>query len=95
MRVHRCPKCKDKGRHFGFNLLVMALVKCAFQQTFPTNFTKKTTTSVIVPSSEPSWSGESMMECGDCGHIDRAIEFAWSEYWPETEPLRTEEVSVS
>ena len=85
MRVHRCPKCKEKGRHFGFNLLVMASVRCSFQQTFD-NDVKSHKTSPIVPGNEPTWCGENAMECGDCGHYDRAIEFC-SEYFPNCEPL--------
>lgn len=88
MKVHRCPVCKTKGRHFGFNLQVMALVKVVFQQTFPTNYTKKEKSSALLSFNEPSWSGESTMECMDCGHTDRAIEFT-SEYLPQTEPLET------
>jgi hypothetical protein len=44
MRVHRCPKCATKGRNFGFNLTVMALVKCNVQTQFPTPHTKEVKT---------------------------------------------------
>jgi hypothetical protein len=88
MRVHRCPKCATKGRNFGFNLTVMALVKCNVQTQFPTPHTKevKTFPPIVNRGDEASWSGESTMECLDCGHVDRAIEFG-AEYFREAEPL--------
>jgi len=80
MTVHRCPTCALKGHYHGFNLSVFAHVSAIVQQTFPTAYTKVVKTYVPAPSDEPTWSGESQMECRDCGHLAKAVDFT-TEYF--------------
>lgn len=73
LKFHRCPKCN------GINLQVDATIPCAVTQKFvsPGKVDVRispchTSPGVVV---EPSWSGESTMQCMDCGHLDKAVNF--------------------